>query len=112
MPRPGRRGDHRHTRAYRKQREIMFKIYGTTCHLCGHGGADTADHLVPVSLSAHRSLPVTYHSLRPAHGVKGCTTCGVKCNQARGNSTRMQRLRTSEDWGSEVPRQMRRSREW
>lgn len=58
-------------------------MWGTTCHLCGHGEAYTADHLVPLSLWGNQ--PHMAELSRPAHGVEGCPTCKVKCNSSRGN---------------------------
>jgi 5-methylcytosine-specific restriction endonuclease McrA len=56
------------------------------CHLCGHDGADQADHLLPRSL--HPDLDDTdTTNLLPAHGNKGCPICGEKCNQVKGNGT-------------------------
>ena len=59
------------------------EMWGTTCHLCGHGEAYTADHLVPVSLWSNQ--PYDARLSRPAHGIDGCPTCYVKCNSSRGN---------------------------
>lgn len=81
---------------YRQSRATMFTLYGDTCHLCGHAGADTADHLEPVSLNPHQ--PIDPHLMRPAHGVDGCPTCGRKCNQERGNREGIEQLKTSQDW--------------
>lgn len=58
-----------------------------TCWLCGHDGADTGDHVVPKSIAPE--LMREPSNIRPAHGVKGCPTCGRKCNQSRGNRIRM-----------------------
>lgn len=82
------RSRHRTGRPYRRAREQMFAIYGHTCHLCGHDGAHTADHLTPVSLDPEQ--PISPHDMRPAHGTRGgqppnpCPTCGRLCNQERG----------------------------
>lgn len=87
-----------HHKSYRYQqaRLEMFRIYGTVCHLCGHDDADTADHLEPVSLNPGQ--PISPHTMRPAHGVTGCPTCGLACNQTRGNQAIRATLRTSRDW--------------
>lgn len=64
-------------------------MWGTTCHLCGHDEAYTADHLIPVSVWSNQ--PYEPALARPAHGVvqpdgtEGCPTCRVKCNSSRGN---------------------------
>ncbi len=93
MPAPSR---HRRGRPYARARVRMFEEYGTTCHLCGHGGADSADHLVPVSLDPEQ--PIDHRMMRPAHGVHGCPTCGRKCNQERGNGAMFEPLNTSRHW--------------
>lgn len=49
-------------------------VKGTTCHLCGGHGADTADHVVPRSVGG---LDVI-ENLEPAHS---------SCNSARGAQT-------------------------
>lgn len=64
-----------------------------TCHLCGHHGAQTADHVIPVKewLRLYGSYEGVNDqaNLRPAHGAKGrtvnaCPICRKVCNQARG----------------------------
>ena len=92
MPKSPHRAGHK----YRQARQQMFQHYGTTCHLCGHEGADTADHLEPISVNPNQ--PVDPHRMRPAHGVDGCPTCGRKCNQERGNSDVKTSLKTSQEW--------------
>lgn len=67
------------------------------CWLCGHPGADQVDHVVPRSMDTRRDV-ADPTNLRPAHGVNGCPTCGVKCNQARGNGTRLTHVVRSRDW--------------
>lgn len=87
---------HRKSYRYRQARAEMFRIYGATCHLCGHEGADTADHLEPISLNP--TQPIDPHLMRPAHGVDGCPTCGLACNPARGNRAPAAKVRCSRDW--------------
>lgn len=60
---------------------LTLATYGTTCHLCGHDGADSADHLV--TRSADPSLTWDLDNLRPAHH-RPCPSCGVRCNTSRG----------------------------
>lgn len=55
------------------------------CWLCGHPGADTADHIIPVSQGGN---PYAVGNGRPAHS---------KCNQQRGNKP-PQFTRTSRRW--------------
>lgn len=75
----------------------MFAIYGTICHLCGHGGAGEADHLVPISADADQ--PIDPHAMRPAHGANApCPTCGRKCNTERGARSVQTFYRPALDW--------------
>lgn len=62
--------------------EVVAK-YGTICHLCGHDGADSADHLIPLSVWGNQ--PYEPMLARMAHGIGGCPTCNLKCNSSRGN---------------------------
>lgn len=87
---------HSRTRPARRARAAMFAIYGDTCHICGHHGATTADHLVPISVWPDQ--PVDPHGMRPAHGVTGCPTCGRRCNSERAAGPVPTRLNRSEEW--------------
>lgn len=58
---------------------LTLEVYGTVCHLCGHDGADSADHVTPRSLGGSDNIG----NLRPAHHRR-CPTCGIRCNTARG----------------------------
>jgi len=71
-------------RRWMAMRQLVAATYGDQCHLCGHGGAEQVDHLVPVSIRP--DLAWHLPNLRPAHGVPGnkCPTCGLACNQRRG----------------------------
>lgn len=73
---------HRGGRPYTRFCRAVYLMWGRTCHLCGHPGADSVDHLIPLSVWPDQPLDPT--QARPAHGVAGCPTCGVKCNQSRG----------------------------
>lgn len=58
----------------------------TVCVLCGHEGADQADHVRPRSLHPEiADEDVT--NLQPVHGVNKCPTCQEACNQVKGNGT-------------------------
>lgn len=53
---------------------------GDTCHLCGHAGADSADHLKP--RATHPHLMYDVRNGKPVHH-KPCPVCGVRCNIRR-----------------------------
>jgi hypothetical protein len=78
VPRSWRSG-----KAWTAWRGGVFAMWGDQCHLCGHEGADSADHLVPLSVWGNQ--PYDARLSRPAHGIAGCPTCKVKCNSSRGN---------------------------
>jgi 5-methylcytosine-specific restriction endonuclease McrA len=80
--------------AYRKIRAALL-TESDTCHWCGHSGADTADHLIPVSRGGAKLDP---DNLAPIHGVNGCPTCGRKCNNEKSDNVGAARLVTSVDW--------------
>lgn len=82
-------------RAYRRMRAQVLRE-SDVCIVCGHGGSDTADHIVPVSKGGARMDPT---NLAPIHGVDGCPTCGRKCNNEKGDRPLTAvTLRTSVDW--------------
>ena len=96
-------------REYRRNRAVMLAATDL-CGICGHGGALTADHIVPDRAwprdrATGRRLPGfdSLANLRPAHGSMGgrqpnnpCPTCGRMCNQSRGD--RPDRRPQSRDW--------------
>lgn len=83
----------------RAARTACAQVLATSdlCHICGHYGARTCDHIVPPKDWPRgpdgRHLPGLDDpaNLAPAHGTIGnkatnrCHTCGKLCNQARGN---------------------------
>jgi 5-methylcytosine-specific restriction endonuclease McrA len=56
------------------------------CWLCGHPGANSVDHVVPLSKGGARLDPA---NLRPAHMI---------CNSRRGNKQVGPVMRTSRRW--------------
>lgn len=91
-------GDPRNTKAYR---DTAAHILATSdlCHLCGHHGAHTADHIISIRqwLHTHGTLDGVNHptNIAPAHGggsptaPNRCTQCVAAghnglCNQSRG----------------------------
>lgn len=65
--------DHR-TRGVTLQnlRKRVFDYYGYECWLCGRDGADTIDHVLPLSHGGGDEL----ENLRPAHGRKSANCVG------------------------------------
>ena len=64
------------------KRQRVLVRHGRVCHLCGHGGAEQVDHVVPWA-EWPRNSPTSVHdesNLRPAHG-EPCPTCGRACHQ-------------------------------
>ena len=68
-----------HTRAIRARNAKVVRDGAGICHLCGHAGADAADHVVPLA----RGGSDTRDNLKPAHHFEPCPTCGIKCNQVK-----------------------------
>ena len=77
-------------RPYLRARSQVLKR-STICWLCGEDGADTVDHIVPVSLMTDPNDPRLNDpgNMRPAHR---------SCNSKRGNGTATQPLQVSGAW--------------
>jgi 5-methylcytosine-specific restriction endonuclease McrA len=69
--------DPRNSRRWRTLSKAILKE-DDLCWICGHGGADTVDHLIPVSVEPALAYEMT--NLRPAH--RGCNT--KRSNKSRG----------------------------
>lgn len=89
MSRPG---DPRNGRPYRRAVAACIAA-SDRCHLCGHHGARTADHIVSVKewFARHGTYKGVNDptNLTPAHGTLGrvlnrCPVCAQLCNQSRG----------------------------
>jgi 5-methylcytosine-specific restriction endonuclease McrA len=80
-------------------RQIRARILAASdvCIVCGHGAADTTDHIHPVSKGGARLDP---DNLAPIHGVTGCPVCLRKCNSEKGSRplAEVVQLVTSVDW--------------
>ena len=70
----------KHTRAIRARNAKVVRDGAGICWLCGHAGADAADHVVPLA----RGGADTVDNLRPAHHDVACETCGRRCNREKG----------------------------
>jgi 5-methylcytosine-specific restriction endonuclease McrA len=75
----------RHSYDSRRYRRALREIQaaGPCCVICSHPGSDSIHHRLPASLFP--DLAGDPANWVPAHGVEGCATCGMKCNQAQGN---------------------------
>lgn len=71
-------------------------MWGTLCHICGHEGATTADHLIPLAVWPEQ--PLDPKLSRPAHGTGNpCPTCDRLCNQEKGTKT-AEEVKTDDDF--------------
>jgi hypothetical protein len=68
-------------RAARRWVAAVLATYGTTCHLCHHGQADSGDHVRP-RIQLPRDAWYDVANGRPVHH-KPCPVCGVRCNNVR-----------------------------
>ncbi len=87
-------------RPWRRARALCL-TRSTICWLCGHDGADEADHDPPLKVLEAMGLdPCDQRYLHPAHGSNGCPICGRKYNQIKGDRTgpTARPLPTSEVW--------------
>lgn len=74
--------------ARQKRNRKVFAEKGDVCYICGHPGADSIDHVLP--LAPVKDDPVELErrdtdlsNLRPAH-FKPCPTCDAECNRNKG----------------------------
>jgi hypothetical protein len=92
-----------------RRAKAAFLAANTICWVCGHGGADQVDHVIPASVAPE--LRFEPSNWRPAHGVRGCPQCPPnpstdkrrngqprRCNQSRGASMALPDLRRSRVW--------------
>ena len=69
-----------HTRAIRRRNAAIVNAGAGICWLCGHEGADAADHVIPLA----RGGADDTSNLRPAHH-QPCPTCGIRCNNVKSD---------------------------
>jgi 5-methylcytosine-specific restriction endonuclease McrA len=81
--------------AYRKAK-VRALAQNDICHLCGHPGADSLDHIIPVSRGGHPTDPA---NLAPIHGHP-CPICGQKCNALKSDKLLSEIVdpKNSRDW--------------
>ena len=75
-----------------KLRKRVFDFYGDECWLCHQEGADTIDHILPVSLGGGDELD----NLRPAHGRKSKNCVGNFSRKRPTAQQRKQNIRANE----------------
>jgi hypothetical protein len=75
-----------------KLRKRVFDFYGDECWLCHQGGADTIDHILPLSLGGGDELD----NLRPAHGRKSKNCVGNFSRKRPTSQQRNQNIRVNE----------------
>ena len=81
--------DGRRSWTWRKVRAAVL-AQSTICWLCGHDGADSADHLYPrwwCLQTGRIDLLEDPANLAPAHH-QPCPTCEQRCNRRRGTGKR------------------------
>ena len=94
------RGDGYGGRRAQRWVAAVLNQHGTTCHLCRHGGAESADHIKP--RATHPWLMYDVTNGRPVHH-RACPVCGRTCNTSRGTDP----IRTAEpldrlaEWGGQ-----------
>lgn len=73
------------------------------CIICGHRGADSVDHIIPVQLRP--DLIADRDNLGPAHH-EPCPTCARRCNNEKGTRSlsEVATFVTSRDWFTESVR--------
>ena len=73
--------ERKRTRATRERNAKVVRDGRGICWLCGHDGADAADHKVPLAQGGSDTID----NLAPAHHFQPCPTCGVKCNRVKSD---------------------------
>jgi hypothetical protein len=97
-------------RAYVLARDADPITRQVICGICGHGGSDGVDHIIPASECEMRGISLwNTNNLRAAHSKVPCPTCSVAarrqifCNALRGSlSTPAARLKISKLTGLRI----------
>jgi 5-methylcytosine-specific restriction endonuclease McrA len=88
-----------HGRSTRRWRKIRAETLADSdvCVVCGHGAADSGDHMIPRALAPE--LAEDPDNIGPCHH-EPCPVCGQRCNRLKGTRSLADvvRLKTSRDW--------------
>ena len=86
----------RSSRPFRRMRRGILGA-SDVCVVCGHGGADSVDHVEPIA--DRPDLAEDPSNLAPCHH-EPCPTCGQRCNNVKGTKALADVvvINTSRDW--------------
>lgn len=76
------------SRRQKRNKAILAK--SDVCHICGHPGSDSVDHVLPLAPVAYDPAEMKRRdtdpdNLKPAHHDAPCPTCGERCNRSKGD---------------------------
>ena len=71
----------RTTRRWRERIRPAVLRASDICHWCGHPGANTVDHIIPISVAPE--LAEDFANLAPIHGREGCPVCAPRSGKPR-----------------------------
>jgi 5-methylcytosine-specific restriction endonuclease McrA len=97
------------SRAYRKALAEV-QATGPICHICGHPGSDSLDHVLPASLFPE--LAGDPSNWRPVHGVNGCPQCPPNPSADKRRNGQPRRCNQQRGVRLIMPETSRRSRAW
>lgn len=66
----------------RQERNRRILAASDVCHICGHPGSDSVDHVTALARGGSDTDPA---NLRPAHHDTPCPTCSERCNRSKGD---------------------------
>lgn len=75
----------RGTQAWKRARAYVL-ARSRICWICGHAGANSVDHIVPIAAGGD---PLALANLAPAH---------ISCNSRKGKKLNVPQLKTSRQW--------------
>lgn len=73
----------------RQRRNRAILAASDVCHICGHPGSDSIDHVIALARARDaehaKQLDEDLSNLKPAHHDVECPTCGERCNRSKGD---------------------------